>query len=311
MVTIRAVRRSFRFVPKSEVVEIIEFCFALCAKKYKISVHEFVWLSNHAHILLTDRCGCLPRFVQDMNSLISRNLNALHGENGTNFEKGYNIVTEIDDAAILKHSSYILANPCAANLVPRAKDWKGVTSWSYEYGEEMTFKRPDCGIWSRPKMPNKKKNKDERSPEKALIARQRRWKTPEEVTLKLERPPMFEGQLDDRELRNLVREETAKLEEAARCYRKKNLRRILGWDKVIRQKRDQTPRSREDMFGPEPRVAGGCKWARIEAAKRSMAFLQSYREALAAYINGEKAVFPPGTWKMRVLFQVPCGTSLV
>jgi len=56
-----------------------------------------------------------------------------------------------------------------------------------------------------------------------------------------------------------------------------------------------------------PRVASRCKELRREALDALRAFWRAYAEALAEYRAGNHdVVFPPGTYKMRVFFNVPC-----
>ena len=76
-VTCGAVGRSFRFLPVEAVVRFLWFALAATVRKYGIAVHEVFFLSNHFHIVLTDVDGCLPDFMRDLNSLVSRGLNAL------------------------------------------------------------------------------------------------------------------------------------------------------------------------------------------------------------------------------------------
>jgi hypothetical protein len=56
-----------------------------------------------------------------------------------------------------------------------------------------------------------------------------------------------------------------------------------------------------------PRVACRNKWKRIEALLRLAEFGRAYRDALAAWRGGvREAVFPLGTWQMRVQHAVRC-----
>ena len=79
-VTVRAVNRSYRLVPKRKVREAIHFALAVKLEEFrnagKLVLHEFEFMSNHYHLLGTDITGCLPDFVQQLNSLIARELNA-------------------------------------------------------------------------------------------------------------------------------------------------------------------------------------------------------------------------------------------
>ena len=87
-VTCRCVSRTFRLVPTDKVTKLVEYCLALCAFLTGIRLHAYCFMSNHYHLVLTDVRGLLPDFMMRLNALLSRNLNAIRGWNGTNFEKG-------------------------------------------------------------------------------------------------------------------------------------------------------------------------------------------------------------------------------
>ncbi len=70
------------------------------------------------------------------------------------------------------------------------------------------------------------------------------------------------------------------------------------------------PASTEPRRVLNPRIASKDTWKRIEALARLVSFIQSYRRALSAYREGERdAVFPHGTYLMRVRFGVACASS--
>lgn len=212
-------------------------------EKYGVSVHANCWMSNHAHCVLTDELGVLPSFVNNMNSLLSRQLNALRKSKGGNIEKRYSDAEILDDARVVETCAYVLANPCAANLVAKAKSWRGVTSARLEFGEWFEFKRPACGLWA-----------EDNSQKKGLVP----------------------------------------------------------WMKVQARQPNDLPR--ELRTGPSsiPRVSTNCQKLRALAWRKIRAFLDQYTSALHHFVNKEynRAVFPPGTWKMRRRFNVTCDTPL-
>jgi putative transposase len=305
LITCRAVSRSFRFVPTPKVTETLRFCFAYVLSKFDISVHEFVWMSNHFHIVLTTPDACLPAFMQELNSLCSRALNALRGWTGSNIEKGYNITVDTDEEAILHHCAYTLANPCAADLVMRAEQWKGVTSIHLEYGQEIEVERPKYGLWA-PSLPGTKKARLR----KQSRARARRTVTPQRVTISLSRPPVARGRMSDAEVRAEVRRRLVELESQAEAARAEAGKRVLGMRRVREQSWFGIPREPDDMFESEPTVAGSDKGARALATRSLLAFRKAYAAARDAWIGGQRdALFPFGTWLMRRRFAVRCATS--
>ena len=101
--SVRAVNRSFRFVPVKRVTETLRYCLAASMARFegRISLHEFLFMSNHFHVVLTDEDGCLPDFTTHFHALVSRSLNALRGFMGSNIEKGHAIVVPEDDERLL------------------------------------------------------------------------------------------------------------------------------------------------------------------------------------------------------------------
>jgi REP element-mobilizing transposase RayT len=151
-VTVRAVNRSFRFVPKKEIRKAIRYALSVTLQEYrsngKLVLCEWVFLSNHYHFLGIDHEGCLPDFIRDLNSLISRQLNALRGISGANIEKGYNLVEVHSAERFVEHAVYTLANPVRAFLVATTKDWKDMSSFGMQYGRPVTVERPTSGLWA-------------------------------------------------------------------------------------------------------------------------------------------------------------------
>ena len=119
--------RQFRYVPKEKVVDILWCCLAAAVAKHAVRLHEFVYMSNHLHLVLTMDDTKLPEFMKDLGSLTSRALNSLRGISGPNVETHYNAVVVTDPQKCLEHCAYTLANPCTSHLVTRAAGWRSVT----------------------------------------------------------------------------------------------------------------------------------------------------------------------------------------
>ena len=67
------------------------------------------------------------------------------------------------------------------------------------------------------------------------------------------------------------------------------------------------PKPGEPRRKLSPRIAARDKWKRIEALGRLVEFLRAYRIAWKARHAGKlDAVFPRGTYLLRVLHGVPC-----
>ena len=144
-----------------------------------------------------------------------------------------------------------------------------------------------------------------RSPGRRARAKQTR---PTAVTFMLVRPPVMKD-ATDAEVRKEILGRVAVAEAKAEAERSSTGRKVLGMKRVRQQHWNDLPPKRDDMSGPEPKAAGN-RWAVAEAARRSRTFLAQYREALAAWCDGERDVeFPCGTYLMRVRFAVRCGVA--
>jgi hypothetical protein len=85
-------------------------------------------------------------------------------------------------------------------------------------------------------------------------------------------------------------------------------RSFLGVARVLAQKAHGRPTAREPHRSLSPRVATRNKWKRIEALLKLADFRFAYRAALEHWRAGVRdAVFPLGTWLMRVRHRVRCG----
>jgi putative transposase len=304
-VTVRAVNRCFRFAPTPRALEVIWYCLARTLDKYRgcIEAHEFLWMSNHYHLVLTDRGGRLPRFMEELNSLLARALNALYGLEGTAIEKGYNLVAVATQGKVVQHCVYTLANPCKANLVERCHQWRGVSSLQLEYGVGITVARPKHGLWG-----GLRGQVQSSAAQESKRARFRgRSKLPEAVTLVLTRPSIM-PELSDAQLRSRIREALREREQVHMEERRARRLRVTGWTAATQLDVRAAPKRVEERFRTVPSYSADSNAARISAWKRRLEFLGRYRDALRRFVGGEWTVaFPTGTWLMKERFGVSCG----
>lgn len=122
--------------------------------------------------------------------------------------------------------------------------------------------------------------------------------------LQLHVPPAFAG--DGAFLETLLKELRKAEDEAAAGIERKG-RSFLGVVRIRAQKPWARPAPGEPRRALNPRVACKSKWKRIEAILRLAAFTRAHREALDAWRAGVRdALFPRGTWHMRVLHAARC-----
>ena len=281
MITRRCTQRQYLLVPRRRTVQIIHYCLAYAQHRTGVLIHAVIFMSNHYHIIVTDPLGVLPAFVECLNKLIAKAVNASLGrwENLWASEPA-SYVRLLDDNAVVEKIAYALCNPVQAGLVKRGGDWPGV-----RYGRPGAYpaRRPErffreCGPM------------------------------PKSIALEITSAPL--AGFSAREAESRV-DEAVRIQEAAEQARVLNKgRKFLGAAAVRRQDPFASPTTREPRRELSPRVASRSRWLREEVLSRCADFVCAYREALAAWRAKERGViFPFGTYLMRLHHQVECAES--
>ncbi len=282
LITRRCSERRFFLRPSEAVNEIVLFVLALAARRYGVLVHAFCVLSNHAHLVVTDTTGTLPGFMQYLDSLVARAVNASLGrfEGFWSSDASYSAVEPLGAEDVLAKTAYVLANPVAAGLVRRAAEWPGLWTSPEQIGAaKLTARKPQRFF----------------DPKGYL---------PDEVELQLTVPPGFASAA---EFRALLSSAVQELEEKHRNALAAQGRRFLGVARVLAQSPFARPAAGEPRFELKPRIAARDKWRRIEGILRLRSFVDAYRKAFEAWRSSARdVVFPAGTYLLRVLHGVQC-----
>jgi REP-associated tyrosine transposase len=276
LVTRRCTQRQLLLLPSRVTNEVFAYVLALAARRYDVKIHAYCVLSNHYHLVLTDPHGQLPAFQRLLGGLVARALNASLGRS-ENFwsSTGYSGVTLAAPRDVVDKAAYTLANPVAAGLVRRGREWPGLWSAPADLGRVVKVPRPDHFF-------------------------SRKGSLPESIDLELAVPTGFDSAAD---FRDALEGGLAEREAAAAQERPA----FLGVERVLAQRPSATPAQEEPGGQLRPRVAARDKWRRIELLGRLKAFLESYQEALERWRAGERGtVFPAGTYWMRVVHDVAC-----
>jgi REP element-mobilizing transposase RayT len=281
LVTRRCTQRQFLLRPSAKTNEIFSYLLAVAARRFRIEVHAFCVLSNHYHLVVTDPDACLPAFHQFLDALLARALNASLGRWEAFWApNSYSAVTLVSTGDVVDKTAYVLANPAAAGLVRSGRSWPGLWSAPERIGgEAIAISRPKHFF----------------DPKGSL---------PETATLELTAPRGFDSAhaFRDQVTVALAERET----EAVAEHRD----RFMGVARVLAQRPTAKPAPMEPRRALDPRVAARDKWKRIEVLARLREFLRSYRAAWDARCDGvADAVFPCGTYLMRVVHGVTCAGS--
>jgi putative transposase len=240
-------------------------------------------MSNHFHLVVTDRKAQLPAFHRFLDSLVARSVNALLARRDYFWaSSSYSAVALQGPADIVDKVAYVLANPVAAGLVRRGRKWPGL--WlgpECIHRSDLEFERPSH--FFRPRGA------------KAL---------PDQASLRLVPPPGFAS---SEAFSHAVSTSLQSREALADVELRASGRSFLGPAAVLAQKPLAIPLRQEPLGALNPRIACRDKWRRIEALGNLVEFLQAYRTAFAHWRAGALDVlFPHGTYLMRVLHGASC-----
>jgi len=256
---------------------------AVVAKRTGIRLHCVVVMSNHWHVCASDPEGRVCEFTRDCHAFIARAVNAVHGE----FESLWSSeqtshVACVEPSDLVMKMAYAMANPVEANLVTQGKSWPGVrVCWP-----------------AKPRMVAR--------PEGFFRDESEGGKWPAAACLEMSRPSGYEGLTDD-ELEAVVKDAIAEREEWFRREARREGKTFLGRRGVLKQSRHARPGRRERRFEMSPRVACRNKWRRIERLLCDRQWRTAYAQALELWRDRKRtALFPHGTYKMRVLHGVAC-----
>ena len=278
LVTRRCAQRQFLLKPSRITNDVFLYLLAVAAHRFGIDVHAFCVLSNHFHLVVTDSRAQLPAFHQFLDALAARALNASLGRWEAFWApNSYSAVTLVSPSDVLDKAAYVLANPVAAGLVRAGRLWPGLWSAPEWIGARtLEVRRPKHFF-----------------DEKGVL--------PERASLKLTPPPGFASPEEFRDqLAAALAQREAQAERDAPSG-------FLGVARVLAQKPTGRPAPGEPRRALNPRAAARDKWKRIEVLRRLVEFLRSYRSAWAARRAGRAdAVFPRGTYLLRVVHCVPC-----
>ncbi len=285
LITRRCTQRQFLLRPSPRIVELFEYCLAVAAERYGVMIHAYCCMSNHWHAVCTDERGELPNFMQWLNATVARAVN-VHLDRRENLFAGADTYSRVELATredMLAKIVYVITNPVTAGLVSSWAKWPGAKSGPRAHeGAAKVIERPK--LFFREDGP-----------------------LPEAVTLRVSKPRCWRD-VEDVEFGDLLRERVGDREAKKRAEMKEQGKDFVGVREVKRTPRTQTPASPREPLGKiNPRVAAGDKWVRIERLQANERFLRLYHDAWCEYVAGaHDAVFPSGTWLLRVRHGVRC-----
>ena len=270
LVTRRCMGRRFLLRPDQALNEIFLYCVGMSAQKHGVRIHALCAMSNHYHLVATDVRGVLPDFMMTLNRTLAMSIKRLRGWDEVVWEPNipYSAVELGGEAEVLDKVAYTLLNPVSAELVRAPERWPGALSTvSRLQAGALQAKRPR--VWFRKS-------------------------APEKATVHLSVPPGFADKTGYlRALETLLKH---RLKELHGDHRRRGVR-YLGRDGVRRTRTTSRPKAQSPRFGRNPRFSALTRARWLEAVRRLRGFRLAYRQAYAAWRNGERSIeFPAGTW---------------
>lgn len=149
-VALRCSEGRFFLRPGGRVNRMIRFLLGHYAEKHGIQLHGFVFMSNHLHLIFTDTRRRMPRFMEELDAMISRVMNHHLGRSGRLWESTpYRSWIFKTPEELLSHLVYVAANPVEAFLVKSPASWPGVISLPSEAGTRRRVAPPTDGLFGR------------------------------------------------------------------------------------------------------------------------------------------------------------------
>ncbi|HSP77433.1 MAG TPA: transposase [Myxococcaceae bacterium] len=128
-VTSRCMQGRLLLRPCDEVNEVVGgvLARALQHSDGNVRLHGFTFVSNHFHLLVWARGTALSSFMQYLRSNLAKKVGRMVDWSGSFWERRYSAEPVLDDGALLRRLSYILAHGVKEGLVERCADWPGLT----------------------------------------------------------------------------------------------------------------------------------------------------------------------------------------
>ena len=283
MLTRRCSERRFFLRPDRATNNAYLYCLIEAALRFQIDILMMCMMSNHHHVIIRDRCGRYPEFIEHLHRMIARSQNALRGRWEGFWASGQtSVVRLVDREDVVRKVAYVAANPVQDQLVDRVDHWPGVNGYrALLSGRELRADRPFHFFRKGGPMP-------------------------EQVRLTL----MFPADLGDAaSLADELERMIERIQADAADERRRTGRSVLGRRGVLRQRWDGAPTTFEPRRVMSPRVAAINRWARVEVLLRNKAFVRAYQHARSLWREGVTVVFPSGTYWLRRFANVPVAAA--
>lgn len=294
--TRRCDRRLRRLTPDSKVTSIVKFALFHAAKECGIEVHAACFSTNHFHLVITDPNGRHPDFMQRMNSMIARALNAQHGVKGHFWGPGsYEKVELIGFDALLRTLVYVTLNPVKDGLVSSPKAYPGFLTRPDQVGCTFRAHKPATAFFGG----NRRGGDPTALPEDSTL--------PDDVELTLTLPPTHllpEG-MDLAAYRRVY--QAAVDARLAEILVERKGRPFLGARRILAANPLSPPPTPEPYRprGERPSPVSGTREECARWREERTAWRRDYVQARDSWPEDPRVALPPGSWLLGQRYGAP------
>jgi len=125
-ITTRTLQGRLLLRPSPELTDLILGVIGKAQARYGMTIHAFVYLSTHAHFLLSpDSAGQLALFMQFVNANVAKEAGRLHVWGERLWSRRYRAIVVADEKAAHSRLRYILAHGAKEGLTASPGAWPG------------------------------------------------------------------------------------------------------------------------------------------------------------------------------------------
>jgi hypothetical protein len=130
VITVRTLGGRHLFRPVPALTKGVLGVLGRALELFPVQLHAFVYLSNHAHLLLTiARAWMMAAFLHHVNKGTGDVARAINGPVGPVWGRAHNAVV-LDNGGAISQLQYLLANSVKEGLVDDPREWPGPSSAS-------------------------------------------------------------------------------------------------------------------------------------------------------------------------------------
>jgi REP element-mobilizing transposase RayT len=280
-VTTRTIQGRFLLRPSRDLNDIVCGILARAARLYDVEVVAFVFLSNHAHLLVVPSDAlALARFMNYLNGNLAREAGRLHHWRDKFWARRYRPIPVSDEPeAQLQRLRYILEQGCKERLVRSPRDWPGASST-----EALLTGATICGLWF-----------DRTAEYRARLNGQSfsKYEHTEEEQLSLSPLPCWRDRPSE-ETRDQIEVMVREIEAATREVCAQDGRNPMGKKRILSQHPHDRPRRSKRSSAPLFHAASRGARKTLEIAY--YVFRLAFREAVEDLRAGRRPEFPRGSF---------------